>query len=205
MASGDTDVSICSQALLLLGANEITSFSDGTAPSAICNKLYPRVKSQTLGMYPWSFTLKKTQLGQLTSTPTNVYSKEYQLPTDMFLGVPRAVYASLSTGNLPKITDYEIQGDKLLTNETTIVIDYQQLVAESAMPSYFVQMMIYQMAWHLAEPVTDQTTKSDYWKTVALGTPSENMRGGYFRHAINIDGAGQSKTVIADYLLTEVR
>jgi hypothetical protein len=205
MASGDTDVSICSQALLLLGANEITSFSDGTAPSAICNKLYPRVKSQTLGMYPWSFTLKKTQLGQLTSTPTNVYSKEYQLPTDMFLGVPRAVYASLSTGNLPKITDYEIQGDKLLTNETTIVIDYQQLVAESAMPSYFVQMMIYQMAWHLAEPVTDQTTKSDYWKTVALGTPSENMRGGYFRQAINIDGAGQSKTVIADYLLTEVR
>jgi hypothetical protein len=134
-----------------------------------------------------------------------VYSKEYQLPTDMFLGVPRAVYASLSTGNLPKITDYEIQGDKLLTNETTIVIDYQQLVAESAMPSYFVQMMIYQMAWHLAEPVTDQTTKSDYWKTVALGTPSENMRGGYFRQAINIDGAGQSKTVIADYLLTEVR
>ena len=205
MASGDTDVSICSQALLLLGANEITSFSDGTAPSAICNKLYPRVKSQTLGMYPWSFTLQKTQLGQLTSTPTNVYSKEYQLPTDMFLGVPRAVYASLSTGNLPKITDYEIQGDKLLTNETTIVIDYQQLVAESAMPSYFVQMMIYQMAWHLAEPVTDQTTKSDYWKTVALGTPSENMRGGYFRQAINIDGAGQSKTVIADYLLTEVR
>tara|TARA_Y100001937_G_C7078944_1_gene311962 strand:- start:307 stop:924 length:618 start_codon:yes stop_codon:yes gene_type:complete len=205
MASGDTDVSICSQALLLLGANEITSFSDGTAPSAICNKLYPRVKSQTLGMYPWSFTLKKTQLGQLTSTPTNVYSKEYQLPTDMFLGVPRAVYASLSTGNLPKITDYEIQGDKLLTNETTIVIDYQQLVAEAAMPSYFVQMMIYQMAWHLAEPVTDQTTKSDYWKTVALGTPSENMRGGYFRQAINIDGAGQSKTVIADYLLTEVR
>ena len=205
MASGDTDVSICSQALLLLGANEITSFSVGTAPSAICNKLYPRVKSQTLGMYPWSFTLKKSQLSQLSSTPTNVYSKEYQLPTDMFLGVPRAVFASTSTGNLPRITDYEIQGDKLLTNETTIVIDYQQLVAESAMPSYFVQMLVYQMAWHLAEPVTDQTTKSDYWKTVALGTPAENMRGGYFRQAINIDGAGQSKTVIADYLLTEVR
>ena len=73
------------------------------------------------------------------------------------------------------------------------------------MPSYFVQMLVYQMAWHLAEPVTDQTTKSDYWKTVALGTPAENMRGGYFRQAINIDGAGQSKTVIADYLLTEVR
>ena len=36
MAEGDTDVSICSQALLLLGANQITSFADGTAPSSVC-------------------------------------------------------------------------------------------------------------------------------------------------------------------------
>lgn len=205
MAEGDTDVSICSQALLLLGANQITSFADGTAPSSVCSVLYPRVKSQTMGMYPWSFSLTKTTLGRLSSTPTNVYLYEYQLPSDMFLGVPRAVYASTSTGNLPKITEYEIQGDKILTNETTVVVDYQKLVTEADMPSYFVQMLVYQMAWHLAEPVTDQTTKADYWKTVALGTPSENMRGGYFRQAINIDGAGQSKTVIADYLLTEVR
>jgi len=205
MAEGDTDVSICSQALLLLGANQITSFADGTAPSSVCSVLYPRVKSQTMGMYPWSFSLTKTTLGRLSSTPTNVYLYEYQLPSDMFLGVPRAVYASTSTGNLPKITEYEIQGDKILTNETTVVLDYQKLVSEADMPSYFVQMLVYQMAWHLAEPVTDQITKADYWKTVALGTPSENMRGGYFRQAINIDGAGQSKTVIADYLLTEVR
>ena len=61
------------------------------------------------------------------------------------------------------------------------------------------------MTWHLAEPVTDQITKADYWKNVALGTSAENNRGGYFRQAINIDGSGQSKTVIADYLLTEVR
>ena len=30
MAAGDTDVKICSNALLLLGANEISSFSDGS-------------------------------------------------------------------------------------------------------------------------------------------------------------------------------
>ena len=205
MAEGDTDVSICSQALLLLGANQITSFADGTAPSSICSVLYPRVKAQTLSMYPWSFTLTKQQLGRLTTTPTNVYLYAYQLPSDMFVGVPRAVYASLSTGSLPKITEYEIQGDQLFTNQTTIVLDYQKLVSEQNMPTYFVQMLIYQMAWHLAEPITDQTTKSDYWRTIALGTPSESMRGGYFRIAMQADGSGQSKPVIADYLLTEVR
>ena len=204
MAEGDTDVSICSQALLLLGANQITSFSDGTAPSSICSVLYPRIKSQTLGMYHWSFTLSKTSLARLATTPTNFYSYAYQLPSDMFLGVPRVVYTSAST-SAPNTTEYEIQGSQLLTNQATIVVDYQRLVSEQDMPSYFIQLLIYQMAWHLAEPITDQITKSDYWKTVALGTPTENMRGGYFRQAINIDGAGQSKTVIADYLLTEVR
>jgi hypothetical protein len=204
MAEGDTDVSICSQALLLLGANQITSFSDGTAPSSVCSVLYPRIKSQTLGMYHWSFTLSKTTLARLTSTPTNYYRYAYQLPSDMFLGVPRVVYASTSL-SAPNITEYEIQGNQLLTNETTIVVDYQRQISESDMPSYFTQLLIYQMAWHLAEPITDQITKADYWRSVALGTASENNRGGFFRQAINIDGAGQSKTVIADYLLTEVR
>ena len=204
MATGDTDVSICSQALLLLGANQITSFSDGSAPSSICSVIYPRIKSQTLGMYHWSFTLAKVALSKLSGSPTNVYSNKYQLPSDMFLGVPRVVYASTSL-TAPNVTDYQIQGDQLLTNEETIVVDYQKLIAESLMPSYFVQLLIYQMAWHLAEPVTDQITKADYWRGVALGTASENLRGGYFRQAINIDGAGQSQVVIADYLLTEVR
>ena len=155
-------------------------------------------------MYHWSFTLSKTTLARLTSTPTNYYRYAYQLPSDMFLGVPRVVYASTSL-SAPNITEYEIQGSQLLTNETTIVVDYQRLVSESDMPSYFTQLLIYQMAWHLAEPITDQITKADYWRSVALGTASENNRGGFFRQAINIDGAGQSKTVIADYLLTEVR
>lgn len=204
MAEGDTDVSICSQALLLLGANQITSFSDGTAPSSICSVLYPRIKSQTLGLYHWSFSLSKTVLSKLATTPTNFYTYAYQLPTDMFLGVPRVVYTSTST-SAPNTTEYEIQGNQLLTNQSTIVVDYQKLISEQEMPSYFIQLLIYQMTWHLAEPVTDQITKADYWKNVALGTSAENNRGGYFRQAINIDGSGQSKTVIADYLLTEVR
>ena len=204
MAFGDTDVSICSDALLHLGANSISSFSDGTAPAGICKAIYPRVKSQTLAMYAWSFTLTKAELSRTTNTPLNTWTYEYVLPSDMFLGVPRKVYAS-NNSNAPVTTDYEIQGSKLLSDNTSIVVDYQQLTDEPNMPAYFVTLLVYQMAWHLAEPITDQITKADYWKTVALGTASESFRGGYFRQAINADGAGQSKSVIADYLLTEVR
>ena len=122
----------------------------------------------------------------------------------MVNGVPRKVFASASA-NAPSVTNYEIQGAELLAQESTIYIDYQKDVTEQSMPSYFTQLLIYQMAWHLAEPVTDQTTKSDYWKTIALGTTIENLRGGYFRQASVIDGSGQSSQVLADYVLVDVR
>ncbi len=61
------------------------------------------------------------------------------------------------------------------------------------------------MAWHLAEVITDQTTKSDYWKQIALGTVAENMRGGFFRQAASIDSGGQTPSVVGDYLLTDIR
>ena len=73
MAAGDTDVSICSEALILLGQTAITSFDDGTAGAGAASKIYPKVKSSTLGMYPWTFTLAKVQLGQLAAAPTNVW------------------------------------------------------------------------------------------------------------------------------------
>ena len=204
MASGDTDVIICAEALQLLGANRITSFSDGSTAGSLCSTLYPRVKALTLGMYPWSFTLKKAQLSESAGTPTTYWSKSFTLPNDMVNGVPRKVFTSNNT-NAPNLTDYEIQGTELLTQESTIYVDYQATVAEGAMPSYFVTLLVYMMDWHLAEPVTDQTTKSEYWKNVATGTALENNRGGYFRQATAIDGAGQSSQVLADYVLVDVR
>ena len=73
------------------------------------------------------------------------------------------------------------------------------------MPSYFVTLLAYQLAWHLAETITDQTGKVELWRGIALGTPGEGMRGGYFRQAVSIDSAGQTPGVISDYMLTELR
>ena len=204
MAAGDTDVSICSEALILLGQTAITSFDDGTAGAGAASKIYPKVKSSTLGMYPWTFTLAKVQLGRLAAAPTNVWEYTYQLPSQMLTGVPRKVFASDSVG-ANVIKDYVIQGNQLLTDYTKIFVDFQQTVDEQSMPDYFVKLLTYQMAWHLAIPITDQATMLDTYRTIALGTMAESGRGGYFRTATNIDSAGQSTTVIGDYLLTEVR
>lgn len=210
MAAGDTDVSICNRALLLLGAESITSFTDGTASGSACSLLYPETKLTTLGMYPWSFTIAKVQLLQDASvTPQNEWTYQYILPTDMVLGVPRAVRISSGAG-AAVYKNWEInQGASglsvLMSDASEIHIDYQKAVSESLMPAYFVQLLSYQMAWHLAEVITDQTTKSDYWRNIALGTATESGRGGFFRQAAAIDAGGQTPSVVGDYLLTEVR
>ena len=203
MAAGDTGVSICSDALLLIGAKAISSFNDGTDESSVCDRLYPDIRDSTLVMYPWSFSMKKVQLAQLITTPTTVWRYEYQLPGDK-LANPRAVYNSSNPGS-PIQKDWEIQGDKLLTNLTSVYIDYQYSVPEYAMPQYFVQLLKYMVAWHIAETITEQQDKSAKWQRVATGDISENGRGGYFRTAAQIDGQNNPVRIIEDYSLIAVR
>ena len=203
MASGDTDLKVCSDALLLLGASPISSFNQGTDGANVCDRIYPDLKKSTLQSFPWSFSFKKVQLARTINTPVNQYKYEYQLPSDR-LGTVRRVFNSTAVGS-GTYTDWIIQGDKLLTNQETVVIDYQYLPTEAEMPSYFIQLLKYMMAWHLADPITDQITKTQQWQTTAIGTPGENGRGGYFRTAMVIDGQGNTSAAFEDFSLIAVR
>ena len=203
MAAGDTGITICSDALLMLGAKAISSFNDGTDESSVCDRLYPDIRDSTLMMYPWSFSMKKIALARLITAPGSVWKYAYQLPGDR-LGGPRAVYDTAAVGATPR-KEWEIQGDQLLTNLESVYIDYQYSTPEFAMPQYFVQLLKYQVAWHIAEPITEQAEKAGFWRRMALGEPSENGRGGYFRTATQIDGANNTIKVIDDYTLITAR
>jgi hypothetical protein len=203
MAAGDSALSICSDALQMLGAKPISSFTEGTDEANVADSLYSDIKKQALLLYPWSFVYKKIALSRLITTPTTEYQYEYQLPGDR-IGPPRSVVTSNSPG-AGTIRNYRIFGDKLLTDETSLYIDYPYDVQEFEMPVYFVQLLKYLMAWHLAMPITDQTEKAQYWQGVAVGSPEQNGRGGYVRVAMNIDGAGQPNFVINDFPLIDVR
>lgn len=203
MAAGDTALTVCSDSLLLLGARPISSFNEGTDAANLCDRLYPGIKRSTLQGYHWGFSFKKIQLARTINTPVNEYQYEYVLPSDRLGSITR-VYNSTSVG-AGTVTDWEIQGDKLIANYEQVVVNYQFLVDESAMPAYFIQLLKYMMAWHLAEPITDQVAKTQYWQSVAVGSPSENNRGGYFRTAAGIDGQGNPTQAFEDFSLIDVR
>ena len=205
MAVNDTDVTICSHALTLLGENTISSFADGTVQANICAELYPDIRDMVITMYPWSFSIVKVDLAQSSTAPVNEWTYAYPLPADAITKIPRAVFNSSGVGAAPITSGWEIYEGAVLTDSTTITIDYQARPLEAEMPSYFVQLLKYAVAMHIAEPVTDQLSKSQHYERLAFGNPVEGGRGGYFRQAAAIDGMGSGTTFIGDYPLIDSR
>jgi len=208
MAVGDTKLTICNDALLMLGAAEMTSFTEGTDSAKICDRLYDDLKKYILSIYPWSFAKVKVQLAKTSDTPVTEWKNVYALPADI-IGTPKAVFQTSTAGGLPQ-TEFElyyVDQPRLLTDYDTVYIDYIADVDESRFPEYFIYMLRYALAAEFAEPLTDQIAKADYFRALAFGTPSENGRGGLFRQCTNADSQGQRSQTIGNnsFDLIEVR
>ena len=204
MAAGDTALSICSDALILLGAAPISSFTEGSDAAQACDRLYPDLRDTILSNYLWSWSVKKEQLARLSTAPIDEWKYSYQMPGDMLSGVI-ALFQSSGVGQLPVRYGWEVYGDQVFTNFEKVFIDYQGTVDESKMPAYFVELLTYALASKLAFVITDQISKAEYFRGEAYGSPADSGRGGRMRVAMNIDGRGKPPQIIEDYSLIDVR
>lgn len=203
MAAGDTKLSICSDALIMLGAAPLSSFSDGTDEAQVADRLYDDVRDTLIMQYPYSWSVKKVKLSRLADAPVSEWKYKYALPGDI-LGNPKAVFNTSNAGGRP-VRDFEIYSGGLYTNLEQVWIDYQFTPEASSFPPYFVRLLRTALAAEFAEPITDQITKAEYFHNRAFGAPSENMRGGLVRVAINIDGADRPPQTIEEFPLTDYR
>tara|TARA_R100001015_G_C4604904_1_gene159925 strand:- start:299 stop:922 length:624 start_codon:yes stop_codon:yes gene_type:complete len=78
-----TKIDICARALVMIGANPITSFSDGTTESTVASNLYLDTVKNMLSSYRWRFASKQGQLSRLTDVPDHKWDSAYQLPSDL--------------------------------------------------------------------------------------------------------------------------
>lgn len=200
---GETKVSICNSALALLGQSAIAAFEDDSDAARTCSQLYDNLKWSLLAQFDGSFSKKKVALSRLVTAPLTRWRYQYTMPTDR-VGDVYAAFPSDQVGVEPT-TEYDVQNGKLLTNYSAMWLDYHYNVLESTMPPYFVQLLIYVLAGNFAMPITEQATLAEHWHTVAYGSPSENLRGGYFRVAKNIDSAGRPPQQVDSDILLAVR
>ena len=111
-------VNICNMALTRIGANTITSLTDGTRESNLCNTVYENSVEDVLSMGEWSKAKFQATLVQLDA-PAFDYSYAYQLPT-----APRIITLLDVQDAKASSVEYTIQGDHLLINNTADQITY---------------------------------------------------------------------------------
>lgn len=134
-------IDISSNALILLGDNPISSFSEGSFGATAAANLYDGVYEALLSAHPWSFALKEQYLSQLTQAPENItgYNYAYQLPTDMI-----RIWETFTHSN------YVIVGDLLYSNLNEILMRYIYKPDEQSLPPHFVKALEYKLASEFA-------------------------------------------------------
>jgi len=138
-------VDIAAKALILVGAEPITSFGDGTTESLITSNLYEDVAQTALVNARWRFSTNQAVLNLLTDAPTGRYDKAYQLPSDTLM-----VHAVTVNDN---VIDYQIYGDKIYADTTdsdSVVADFTYRASEVDWPAYFCIAVQYALAVPLA-------------------------------------------------------
>jgi hypothetical protein len=186
----NTSVSICSNALIKLGDDPITSLTDNTVRARHCNRLFTPTRQAVLRDAVWTDSRKRARLAQLSEEPAwPEYAYMYALPADYM----RMVKTSLDEYGTP----YVIEGRTLLTDEAEVYILY--IYDNEDVASYdagHVDALTARMAFELAEPITGKKSSGD--KAAAEYEVKK-------RDAKAVDGQEDAQDIYTDSTLTNIR
>lgn len=141
-----SEVQICNNALIKLGADTITSLSDDTKAARLCNKMYSIVRDDLLRSHLWNFAIEREALAQLSTNPDFGYTYQYQLPSDCL----RVLRIKDSRA------EYRIEGRKLLTDENTVNLIFIKRVTDtSQFDASFADLLALKLAVEIGYAITN--------------------------------------------------
>ena len=146
-------------ALARFGAKRINSYDDTTDTKMECVQVrlhFDQTARSLIRSHWWRFAKTRVQLSQDTTAPTFQWDYAYSLPADF----ERAVLVYDGSDNATGATeyDYELEGKKLLTNESEVYLKYIAYVADvGAWDSLFTEVFILTLARKLVIPLSQDT------------------------------------------------
>jgi hypothetical protein len=147
----NSTVAICNIALGNLGANLISSLSETSAESTLCNVHWDNVRRSTLSIHPWNFAIKRAQLSALTNPPVFGYKFAYQLPSTC-LRVLRVEASS----------DYKLEGQQIVTNDAQCFLKYVADITDvSLWTDSFVDLIATRLQLELSYGITKSTSQRE--------------------------------------------
>lgn len=168
-----TPVSICSNALLMLGDAPISSFTEDTDRARLASNLWDTLRDAVLRRHPWNCAIKRVVLAPDVTAPAFDYSTQFTLPSDCL--------RVLSVGQEGERPQYKLEGRKILmTGATACNLRY---VFRNDNPATWDAMLIEAMTMVMRAVFSYPITQSGSMEQLVENTLRE-----YLRQARTVDG-----------------
>lgn len=162
-----TAVSICSNALMMLGKSPIASLQEDNDRAKYCANLYPSLRDSLLRKHFWNCAIKRVLLSPDAVAPAYGYTAQFPLPSDflrlMEVGRPGAF-----------IADFQLENRMILANATALPLRYVwRNDVEDNWDVGLVETATAMMAALLAFPLVQSTSLRDSLLETATKTLRE--------------------------------
>ncbi|EDB9085101.1 hypothetical protein BEU93_13305 [Salmonella enterica subsp. enterica serovar Newport] len=111
-----SSVTICSNALLALGASPINSFDEPYDFARLCANKYPTIRDSVLRSHPWGCATKRVILSPETDSPPFGFKFQFPLPGDLL--------RILSVGEEGRHIRYRVEGRLILADVNLLPLRY---------------------------------------------------------------------------------
>lgn len=182
-------IQVCSNALLLLGAQTINSFSEDNDRAKLVSNLWPNARDAILRLHNWSCAIKRVSLAPDVETPAYEWSFQYTRPTDWL--------RTLAVGQEGEHVEYRHEGAKILCDENPLELRYVYRNENVASwDSLLVAAAEAYMAVTCAYPITKSKSVFDAMK---------EMLALKLRQAKTIDGQEEPGEQVGDFPFIDAR
>jgi hypothetical protein len=160
-----SEVQIANLALQMLGAPSIISLTEDTLSAREMNLAFASVRDAELNRRRWRFSIVRTSLPALASTPDSDYAYQYQLPGNFIRliegGDIRAVVDLSDYRGSNGAALYQIEGRRLLTNlPAPLAIRYIARITDTGLfTPAFDMAFAASLALQTCEKITQATQK----------------------------------------------
>ena len=184
-----SETAICSNALLLLGADPITSFTDGTKGALLSSAFWPQVRDKVLRSHPWNVATTRVQLAPESTAPAFDYAYSFLLPSDCL----RIIAVGTTDDNI----FFKAENGRILMDEAVCDLVYvTRLEDVTKYDALLTDAMVASMAAVLAYPITKSQENQQAMQQAAEWT---------LKHARAVNGQEDTGDDFTDFPLISVR
>lgn len=181
-----TSVSICSNALILLGQKPIASFTEATTSARVAANLYPDAKRDFQRAHPWNACIQRVTLAPEATAPAFGFKSRFLLPAECL-----RVLSASDDG-----MEFKVEGRSILADATVLHLRYIADTDEGLWTGDMVQALTLRMAASMAHPVA---------ASAALGDSMAQQAERAMKRAKAVDGQEDTPEAIEDSPLYAAR